>query len=57
MHVACPRPACLCPAWHAICLLQDPARAQFLVREALAACLGMGGVRIESNVLITADGR
>lgn len=38
-------------------LLQDPARAQFLVREVLAAFMAMGGVRIESNVLITADGR
>jgi hypothetical protein len=38
-------------------MLQDPARSQFLVREALAAFMSMGGVRIESNVLITADGR
>lgn len=44
-------PALLEPAY------EDPARAQFLVREALAAFMSMGGVRIESNVLVTADGR
>jgi hypothetical protein len=43
--------ACFCAC------IQDPARAKFLVREALEGCMGLGGVRIESNVLITADGR
>lgn len=36
---------------------QDPARGKYLVREALQPYMNMGGVRIESNVLITADGR
>jgi hypothetical protein len=36
---------------------QDPARAQYLVREALEPFMSLGGVRIESNVLVTADGR
>lgn len=31
--------------------------SQFLVREALQGFMNLGGVRIESNVLVTADGR
>jgi hypothetical protein len=42
---------------HARGFTQDPARAQYLVREALQAFMSLGGVRIESNVLVTADGR
>jgi len=36
--------------------LADPARAAFLVPEALARFRGTGGVRIEDDVLVTADG-
>lgn len=40
-----------------VAVRQDPARSQHLVREALHAFMGLGGVRIESNLLVTADGR
>jgi Xaa-Pro dipeptidase len=35
---------------------QDPQHSRFLVRERLERFLDMGGVRIEDNVLVTADG-
>ena len=34
----------------------DPARARFLVQPTLARFAGTGGVRIEDDVLVTADG-
>jgi len=36
--------------------LEDPALRGFLVPAALAAARGFGGVRLEDNVLVTADG-
>jgi Xaa-Pro dipeptidase len=36
--------------------LADPARARFIVPAALAPYRGFGGVRIEDDVLVTADG-
>ena len=36
--------------------LADPARARFLVAPAIAPYRGTGGVRIEDDVLVTADG-
>jgi len=37
--------------------VQDAVQSKFLVREALQPLLSLGGVRIESNVVITSDGR
>lgn len=44
-------PALLEPAY------EDAVQSKFLVREALQPLLSLGGVRIESNVVITSDGR
>ena len=36
--------------------LADPTLRPFLVPSALAQCRGMGGVRLEDNVVVTASG-
>jgi Xaa-Pro dipeptidase len=38
------------------CARQDPVQSRFLAREPLLAALSLGGVRLEDNVLVTADG-
>jgi hypothetical protein len=59
MHVACAvwgYGPCKGFACNAACQ-QDTVTSQYLVQDALQAFMGLGGVRIESNVVITEDGR
>jgi Xaa-Pro dipeptidase len=36
--------------------LQDPAKSEFLVKQVLEKFRRLGGVRLEDNVVVTADG-